>query len=197
MERIRSFIAIELPQEIKAELTSLEEKLKVGKHPGVKWVDPVGIHLTLKFLGGVTPDKITEIVEAISRVAQDASPLTLEIGELGTFPSWQRPQVVWVGLTGEISKLAALQKNVDTALVPLGFSPESRSFTAHLTLARLRESVPTQERQRFGQLVASTRFEPSHAFEVDALSLMKSQLTPTGAIYSRLASIKLGRTKQE
>ncbi len=192
MERIRSFIAIELPSEIKAGLTSLEERLKVGQHPFVKWVDPEGIHLTLKFLGNIAPTTVPDIVEAIARIAQPASPFHLQIGGLGVFPGWQRPQVVWVGVGGEVQKLATLQRGMEAALAPLGFPPESRSFSPHLTLGRLRERASPGDRRSFAQWAQSVRFEASLSFEVYALSLMKSQLTPSGAIYSRLASVELG-----
>ena len=193
MEQIRSFIAIELPSEIKAELTSLEERLISGQHPFVKWVAPEGIHLTLKFLGNVAQTTLPQIIEAVARIAQPISPFHLQIGGLGAFPNLQRPQVIWVGVGGEVEKLAALQRGVDAALAPLGFHPESRPFSPHLTLGRLRERASPRERQNFGQWVSSTKFETSLSFEVEALSLMKSQLTPSGAIYSQLASIKLGR----
>ncbi len=193
MEQIRSFIAIELPSEIKAELTSLEERLKARRHPFVKWVDPEGIHLTLKFLGNIALATVPQIIEAITKIAQPISPFHLQIGGLGAFPGWQRPQVVWVGVGGEVGKLTTLQRDIDAALSPLGFRPESRSFSPHLTLGRLREQASPGDRRSFAQWAQSVKFETSLRFEVGALSLMKSQLTPSGAIYSQLASIKLGR----
>jgi len=192
MEQIRSFIAIELPREIRAGLDSLEERLKAGQHPFVKWVDPEGIHLTLKFLGNIALTTVPEIIEAITKIAQPISPFRLQIGGLGVFPNWQRPQVVWVGIGGEVEKLAALQRDMEAALAPLGFPSESRSFKAHLTLGRLRERASPGDRQRFAAWARSIEFETSRPFEVSALRLMKSQLTPSGAIYSQLASVELG-----
>ena len=191
MELVRSFIAIELPQEIKAELTAMEENLKARRHPFVKWVDPENIHLTLKFLGSVALDTIPQIVEAMTRIAQPASPFSLQVRGAGAFPNWQRPQVIWVGIGGEIGRLAALQKELEAALSPLGFPPESRAFSPHLTLGRLRDRVSPEDRRRFGQWAESVKFEVSPSFEVDALRLMKSQLTPGGPIYSGLSSVHL------
>lgn len=122
MERIRSFIAIELPEEIRAELTSLEQRLQAGQHTFVKWVHPDGVHLTLKFLGSIGADLVPEIVEVMNRVARPASPMSLQIGGLGAFPSWNRPQVVWVGMGGEVDRLAKLQNNLESALTRLGFA---------------------------------------------------------------------------
>lgn len=191
MEQIRCFIAIELPAEIRAELNSLEARLRAGKHPFVKWVDTEGIHLTLKFLGNVASPRVSEIVEAMSRAAKGASTIHLQMGGLGVFPNWQRPQVVWVGVGGEIEKLSILQRNIETALAPLGFPPESRGFTAHLTLGRLRERVSPDERRKFGEWLHAAKFETKAAFQANSLCLIKSQLTPAGATYTRLASVEL------
>ena len=193
MEQVRSFIAIELPSGIKAELAFLEERLKKGQYPFVKWIDPESIHLTLKFLGNMAPTTVPQIIEALTGVAQGISPFSLQLGGMGAFPNFKRPRVVWVGIGGEVEKLALLQGAVDSALFPLNFPPESRAFSAHLTLGRLRERVPPGQIQGFGQWASSVGCETSTSFKVEALSLMKSQLTSSGAIYSQLASIELKR----
>jgi len=92
---------------------------------------------------------------------------------------------------GDTAKLASLQRDLETALAPLGFSPEPRSFSPHLTLARLREGASAEEKQRFAEHARATGSDSPLPFEVDALVLMRSQLTPSGAIYSRLATIGL------
>jgi len=191
MEQVRSFIAIELSEELKQELIQLEAQLKLGKQPWVKWVDPYSIHLTLKFLGSIAVDKIGDITRAMEVAAQGIPPFHLEVRDLGVFPNLRRVQVVWVGVGGEVDKLGQLQQRIESDLAPLGFAPESRPFTPHLTLARLRDWAPLDERQRFGQLIASTKFEAVHSIKVDAISLMRSQLTREGAIYSRVSSVRL------
>ncbi|MFC1932069.1 RNA 2',3'-cyclic phosphodiesterase [Chloroflexota bacterium] len=193
MEQIRSFIAIELPDELKLELDQLKAQLKSGTQPWVKWVDPNSIHLTLKFLGNISLDKAGEITRAIEKAAQGIPPFCLEVKDLGVFPNLKRVQIAWVGISGEIDKLAQLQQHIESNLALLGFVPESRPFTAHLTLARLRNQASLDERQRFGQLIASTRFEAG-IIKVDAISLMKSQLTREGAIYSRISSVRLKKS---
>ncbi len=191
MEQVRAFIAIELPDQVKASLSSLERRLGRDEQPCVKWVDPEGVHLTLKFLGSIPKEKVPRIVEAIAQVANGASPLQLELGMLGAFPSLGRPQVIWVGITGDVERLSLLQKGIDQALIPLGFNPESRSFTPHLTLGRLRERASPEERKSIGELMKATEFESGSILEAREISLVRSKLTPTGAIYSRLASIQL------
>jgi len=191
MEQIRSFIAIELPDELKQELSQLQAKLKSGVQSWVKWGDPYGIHLTLKFLGNIAINRTGEITKAMEEAAKGTAPFHLKVKQLGVFPNLRRVQVVWVGVSGEVDKLGQLQQRIESNLFHLGFAKESRSFTPHLTLARLRDQASSDERQRLGQLIASTSFESAHSIEVAAVNLMKSQLTREGAIYSRISSIKL------
>jgi 2'-5' RNA ligase len=191
MEQIRSFIAIELPDEVKSALAQLQTQLKTGKQLPVKWVDPYSIHLTLKFLGNIDLNKVREITGAMEAAAQGISPFKLEIKDLGVFPNLKRVRVVWVGVSGEVAQLSQLQQRIESNLVPLGFAREARSFTPHLTLARVREQASPDEQQSFGELIASTKFETVYEFDVDSINLMKSQLTREGAIYSRISSIKL------
>ena len=106
MEQIRSFIAIELPDELRRKLGQLETQLKSGKQPGVRWVNPESIHLTLKFLGNIGIDRTGEITRAMEEAAQVVAPFHLEIKDLGVFPNLKRVQVVWVGVSGEVDKLA-------------------------------------------------------------------------------------------
>jgi len=106
----------------------------------------------------------------------------------------RRVQVVWVGVSGEVAQLSELQQRIESNLAPLGFAAESRPFRPHLTLARLREQASLDKRQSFGQLIASTKFEAVYSFKVDSISLMRSQLTREGAIYSRLSSVGLGKS---
>jgi 2'-5' RNA ligase len=191
MEPVRCFIAIELPDEIKAGLKSIQAQLKSGSQTSVKWVDPYGIHLTLKFLGNVAVDRMGEITGAMGETVQGVSPFQLEVKDLGVFPNLRRVQVVWVGVSGEVDKLARLQQRLESVLAGLGFAPEGRRFTPHLTLARVRDQASPDERQRLGQLIADTRFEADYTFPVDAISLIRSQLSREGAIYSRISSVAL------
>jgi 2'-5' RNA ligase len=191
MEPIRSFVAIELPDELRVELGRLESQLKSESQPWVKWVDPNSIHLTLKFLGNIATEKITEITKAMEDATRDIPPFQLEVKELGVFPNLKRVQVAWVGLSGETDKLGQLQKGIESNLERLGFAPENRPFTPHLTLARIREQASLDERQRFGQLIADTKAQINYIIKVDSTSLMRSQLTRQGAVYTRISLAKL------
>ena len=153
MEQIRSFIAIELPQEVRQAFTRLQEKLKAGGGAPVKWVDAGNVHLTLKFLGNVDAAITGRIISAIEEAGRGMHPFQIHLSGLGGFPSIRRVQVVWVGLTGELEKLVQLQKSIEAKLVPLGFPAEARSFTPHLTLGRVRDYIRPEERQALGQLI--------------------------------------------
>ncbi len=193
MEQVRSFIAIKLPDELKLGLAQLEAQLKMSQQPWVKWVDPYSIHLTLKFLGSIAVDRISKITGAIEEAIQGISPFQLKVKDLGVFPNLRRAQVAWVGISGEVDKLSQLQQRLESNLARLGFVPESRLFTPHLTLARLRNRASPDERQSFGQLITTTRFEATYAIKVDAISLMRSQLTREGAIYNQISSVGLNK----
>lgn len=190
-EQIRSFVAIELPQNVKNELTQLESELEKPDHRFVKWVNPGAIHLTLKFLGNVPTKQIPEISNAIEQASKGIPPLHLQIASLGVFPNINQPRVLWVGIKGETASLQGLQQKIDSSLVPLGFAEEKRPFTPHLTLARVREGTSLIDRKGFGELVMSTNFESKHPISVETINLIKSQLTPEGAIYTCLLTVKL------
>ena len=191
MEQLRSFVAIELPDEVKLALNRLEDRLKSQKPLQVKWVDPKSIHLTLQFLGNISSGRITEITAALAEAANGFSSFHLEIKGLGVFPNPRRVQVAWVGVSGEVEQLLTLQKRIQSNLSPLGFVPESRPFTPHLTVARVREQASLEERQGFGQLIMGTKFEELYSFTVDSIALMRSQLIRSGAIYTRLNYVRL------
>ena len=194
-EQIRSFIAIELSEEVKDGLTQLRSELERAEHTFVKWVEPGGIHLTLKFLGNILFKQVAEMAKAIEEATQGISPFHLEISGLGAFPNLKRPAVLWVGIGGEIDKLLRLQQNIDSALAPFGFAREERPFVPHLTLARIRQGASPMERKSFGELAMSTNFETRYSLGVEAISLMRSQLTPAGAIYTCLAEVGLETRK--
>lgn len=194
MEQIRSFIAIELPQELKLELGRLQASLKVDK-PRIKWVNPEGMHLTLKFLGNVPATSINDITQAMTESAAKVSPFKLEVGHLGVFPNMKRVQVVWVGLGGELDRIKQLHKLLEINLSRLGFAAEKRPFSPHLTLARVGNEASPDERQRFGELIATTSFETDKVIPVNSIVFMKSQLTSQGAIYTKIGLAELKKDR--
>ena len=190
-QTIRSFIAIELPESVKTGIQQLQTQLTLSQYSFVKCVAPQGIHLTLKFLGNISAQKVTEITKVMEQASQGVIPFQLQITEVGAFPNVRRPRVLWVGIKGDVDKLVGWQQRLDNGLVPLGFAKEARPFTPHLTLARLRENCSPGDRLRFGEMFAGAQVEVDYKFTVTSLNLMRSQLLPTGAVYSSLAEVKL------
>jgi 2'-5' RNA ligase len=188
---IRSFIAVELPEAVKTGIQQLQTELTLPRYSFVKCVAPEGIHLTLKFLGNVSAQKISEITGVMEQASQGVNPFPLQLTEVGAFPNMRRPRVLWVGIKGEVHKLVDWQQRLDNGLVPLGFAKEARPFTPHLTLARVRENCSPADRLHLGETVARAHAEVDNKFTVTSLNLMRSQLFPTGAVYSSLAEVKL------
>ncbi|MFC1909901.1 RNA 2',3'-cyclic phosphodiesterase [Chloroflexota bacterium] len=194
VEFIRCFIAIELPENFKKALAGLQSALGRGRTPFVKWVEPAGIHLTLKFLRSVSASTVDEIVLAMEESVKGVASFRLNNSGLGVFPNMDRVKVIWVGLKGEINSLDSLQKRLEDNIEQLGFPRESRAFTPHLTLARIREDALPEERQKIGKRILSASFDEDYDVPVSSMCLIKSQLTPGGAIYTRLANIDFNGT---
>ncbi|NIN69358.1 MAG: RNA 2',3'-cyclic phosphodiesterase [Anaerolineae bacterium] len=194
MEQIRTFVAIELDDGLKKRLTEAQDLLKGrGIADLVRWVKPGGIHLTLKFLGNVPADRINEIIVAINQGSRGIRPFALSFGRLGCFPSPSRPNVIWIGVDGDTETLTRLQGGIENRLSTLGHPPEKRKYTPHLTLGRVARHVETGERRQLGRLIEKQSIDLLGEMTVLEVSLMKSELSPAGAKYSRLAAIDLER----
>jgi len=186
-QSIRSFIAVELP----AEVTSLLDNVQQGlKALGLKarWVRPSNIHLTLKFLGDIDPAAIEDIGQAMAEATGDCAPFTLTVGGIGFFPNSRRPRVVWIGLGGATADLLNLQRNLAERLAAVGFAKEKRSFKAHLTLGRIRQAVNPNI---LGQAIEDYSDLGNLKFSPDRIILFKSDLKPSGAVYSHLKQATL------
>jgi 2'-5' RNA ligase len=184
---VRLFVALDIPEAVRTAIKSLIGELK-PLDDSWKWVRTVNLHVTLKFLGEVAPDKLTKIVEAL-RTAPAAGPVVLTFRGLGFFPNEHRPRVLWVGMDAPQS-LIGLAAAVEATLVGVGFAREEREFTPHLTLARskngtvspqLREAIATLSAMQFGMMDAST------------FHLVESRLKSSGPEYTTLESFPLAR----
>lgn len=192
---MRLFIALELPPEVRQAATQVVRELK-SSGADVKWVKPESMHLTIKFLGETPDQQVADIRKALEEALAGKSALDLTIKECGSFPGAKKPQVVWLGLDGQIEQLRDLAGAIEARLELLGFPPERRSFKAHLTLGRLRRG-PKRGGKRGGSVVpllraiAANKDYQGPAFRADHVVLMKSTLTPSGPIYEPLAEFKL------
>ncbi|GAB4576388.1 MAG: RNA 2',3'-cyclic phosphodiesterase [Anaerolineae bacterium] len=192
-EPLRLFIALELPDHVLQALQTLQSRLR--QQPGgqaVRWVRPEGIHLTLKFLGEVPARQEADITRAMEAAALGHTALALQAMGVGCFPNPRKPRVIWVGLAGDLARLNALQGAVERALNPLGFPPEKRGFSPHLTLGRTRRDARPDAIRALSALVTGVQVEsPLAEWEAASVSLIRSELRPDGARYTRLASAAL------
>ncbi|MCC7352138.1 MAG: RNA 2',3'-cyclic phosphodiesterase [Anaerolineae bacterium] len=190
---IRAFIAIELNEAVQVALREVQERLKKAVPRGsVRWVQPEGVHLTLKFLGNIPAAQVPEIAEALLRAGANVAPFTLTVEGRGCFPDSRRPNVIWVAVTEKTGALARLQRAIEAEISPLGYPPEGRAFRPHLTLGRTNRDAGSDRLRQVGAAVEATVVEVLGTVEVRSLSLIRSELRPGGAVYTRLAEAPLG-----
>ena len=186
---IRAFVAIELGGGAKRALADAIAALRAERIAALRPVRPEGVHLTLKFLGDVAPERVARVGEALVGVAARYAPFSLALGDTGFFPAGNasRARVVWVGVEGDMDALGELQGEVDDALAALGFARERQAFRPHLTLARLHNRASPSDRRRAVAALANHKLPPDVRIHADGVSLMQSDLQPGGARYSRIA----------
>jgi len=184
---IRSFIAIDFPEETRKALEDIQKELKQCG-AGVRWVKPSSIHLTLKFLGNIHPTQVEDIALAVAQEVRDEPPITLGAAGLGAFPGRRKPRVIWIGMEGEVQRLTRIQARVENALEPLGFVREKRPFRPHLTIGRVKDH---RKLQALIDAMAELKIPKFDSFDVTEIILYKSDLRPTGAIYTKLHRMSL------
>jgi len=187
---IRTFIAVEIDSAVRRRAQDVIEALRTAQ-ADVKWVDPQNLHLTLKFLGDVPAESISDVSQAVAEAAAGQPPFELEILGVGAFPNAHRPRTVWLGSGDSEAGLAALHEEIDSALDELGYPREHRAFQAHLTIGRVRSGRATAELARL--LEQHAGFDAGRT-AISEVVVFSSQLTPKGPIYEALSRAKLGRT---
>jgi 2'-5' RNA ligase len=190
----RAFIALPLPRQVIAYLSKVQHCLAAaGIH--ARWVRPEGMHLTLKFIGRLAPEKTPAVDAVLDRAAAHYSPLQLTALGLGGFPNRRRPRVLWVGISGETAQLERLQQDIDTGLAALGWPGEKRPFKGHLTLARARGNRPFE--RGIEPIVAQCEPREPFGFVADRLTLFRSRLRPEGAVYDTCSQRVLKRSADD
>jgi RNA 2',3'-cyclic 3'-phosphodiesterase len=188
---MRTFIALELSEPVRQALAEIQKKLH-GPIRGARWTRPEGTHLTLKFLGESNPDQVKAICLALDEISTGFGSFSLTLAGVGAFPRASNPNVIWIGLE-ENAELVTLQKMVEERIAPLGFPSEKRPFRGHLTLARLSgEYWPQELRDRFLEMGSVCS---GVTWVVDSVVLFRSDLKPSGAIYTKIHSsiLKTGK----
>lgn len=183
---MRSFVAIELPAEVKRALGALQDDLRAAR-ADVNWVKPENFHLTLKFLGEVEERRIEEVERTCAEAASAARKFDLKLEGVGLLPHRRQPRVVYVAVGGQVGELSELHRAVEEKLGAVGFEKEARAFKPHITMGRVKSP------QRARELVALCEAQQlaPREFAVGEIALMRSELHPTGARYTRLGQAAL------
>lgn len=184
---VRCFVAVEIPAPIQELLKPVQIDLQSHIRKGTSWTNLGNFHLTLKFLGDVRPEKIDVVSEAIQRVADTHSPFSIKFGGIGAFPNLARPRVIWVGVKDGASIVSQLAKTVNLELAHLGFLTDNR-FHPHLTLARVRTAINLEPLKN---ILRKYNTINDAAMSVNQITLMQSQLHPSGAVYTPLRLCQL------
>ena len=183
---MRTFVAVEVSKEIHDSLGMIESSLKYAG-ADVKWVDPAMIHLTLKFLGEITDKKADDVKGALDAIASATAPFDLSIKDMGVFPTAGHPRVLWVGLDKGLRETVLLASGVDEVLSHIGFTKETRVFSPHLTIGRVRSPRNTPQLvEKISSVTANSKFFEVPAHRVSSLILFRSTLTPHGSVYTKL-----------
>jgi 2'-5' RNA ligase len=183
---MRTFIAVELPPEVKRKIEEVQSPLK-RTDTYVAWVKPGNVHLTLKFLGEVEEERIEDVFQGTETALKGSKAFNLSLKGLGCFPNLRRPRVVWLGVDKGKDGLAFMQRQIEEELSELKFPKEQRPFSAHLTIGRVKSP---KNIEKLISLIETTNFQTEEVV-VDEVVVMKSQLHPQGAIYTPLKKIKL------
>ena len=185
---MRTFIALEISQSTREALGNLAAGLKprLGR---ISWVKPGRMHLTLKFLGEIEENLAGPIGDGLEEICAARAPFSLEVRGLGCFPNPRRPRVIWAGLQGDIERAGELQRAIDRRLEQLGFAPENKPFSPHVTLGRVKGDVRVGELQRALEEYSNSEFGIEN---FDQVMLMRSQLRPEGPVYTPLGQYPMG-----
>lgn len=185
-DTVRTFICIEIPASISERIGNLQTQLK-AIDAQVSWAKPSNIHLTLKFLGAVEATQIQNVAGAVQRAVAGINKFAIEISGAGCFPSTRNPRVLWIGLPAVPEALKQLYANLEDELSRKGFARETRKFSPHLTIGRLRGR---KNATQLAELLVESGFT-AERFTASEVIVMRSDLKPAGSIYTRQATVNL------
>jgi len=183
-ENVRAFIAVELSKAAKDEIERIINSLK-DADTNTKWLSSQTMHLTLKFLGSVSPEKVKDITSSIKTISEDITTFNITFSDIGVFPSERRPKVVWVGIKDDNGEVQALSSKVEGAMEKEGFTREDRPFTPHITLGRIKNG---KNIDKLMSITKSINVSPIVS-TISRIVLFRSELTSKGAIHTPISKI--------
>jgi 2'-5' RNA ligase len=190
MEVFRLFIAADLPQAVKAALVAAQEHLRRGRLP-VRWVAPDAMHLTLRFLGDTSSDRIPAIEQAMRGALAGNAAIALHLTVIGAFPTIMRPSVIWAGVGGATAALERAQADLEDGLAAIGIARETRPFHPHLTLGRVRRDADAAALEQLRAALRQPPALPPIAWPVERIVLFRSELRREGSVYTEIVDCKL------
>jgi 2'-5' RNA ligase len=191
MSLLRAFIAVEIPPEIHQAIEKQTASMRASLNKSlVRWVPTDNVHLTLKFLGDVSPTNLEMLAQMLNVEVSKHPVFEMEFGGLGAFPNPKRPRVIWIGIQAPTG-LEALQHGIEAAAATLGYPPEKRPFSPHLTIGRVKKKGGSPGMQKIRAALEETQVGSLGTAMVTAVHLFKSDLKPTGAVYTKLFSAPL------
>ncbi|HEX5941436.1 MAG TPA: RNA 2',3'-cyclic phosphodiesterase [Anaerolineales bacterium] len=190
MNLLRAFIAVEIPLELREAIGGATAPLQKGIGSSVRWVPTENMHLTLKFLGDVSPANVEMLSQMLRAEAGLFNCFDLDLSGIGSFPNLKRPRVIFIGIHAP-PMLEALQRGIESASRRLGYESEERGFSPHLTIGRVKQNVTATEQQSIRRALEETRIDSLGTARVDSVHLYKSDLKPAGSVYTRLYSAPL------
>jgi len=185
---IRSFLAFELPEDIKKIVTRVSGEIRESSLD-VRWVRPERIHLTVVFMGDIQSEQIPSMGEVLSAVCSSYEHFRISLKPLGCFPNSRSPRVIWLGIDGDLERMSRFRDDLQHALSPFGIKEEERAFRPHLTLGRFKK--PGKRQTELEQLLAKYGDVASPACALDELALFRSDLKPGGAVFTKMLSWRL------
>ena len=202
---LRTFIAVEIPAATRFYVSRRQEHMRAYLERQslawcFRWTDADSLHLTLRFLGETTIAQRTQLARDLPSAARAWQPVDLYVGGIGCFPSFRRPNVVWIGIEGMVAELHTIQAEVERLVQATGFAAETRSFSPHLTVGRARRGISSRDLQQTGQALQRYVSEGVQTdaggnttwFTVDHIVHMRSDLRPSGSIYTPLTDVPFG-----
>lgn len=188
MSVVRAFIAVDLPPDLQERLADVTKDLKaqMGTVP-VRWVPSENMHLTLKFLGDVSLSNLGVLQDILRGEAVDREQMVISLGGLGAFPNVRHPRVVWVGVEAP-PELISLQRGIDKQTARVGYSPERRPFSPHITLGRVSRNATPEEVRIVGDVLKTISIGYLGVARIKGVHLYRSDLQSSGAVYSQIFS---------
>ena len=187
MGLLRAFIAVEIPHEIRQAIHKATSGFRQATDSLIRWVQPENMHLTLKFLGDVSPSNVDMLTQMLRAETDSSHCFDIHIGGLGSFPNPRRARVIYIGIQAPV-ELEAIQHRVESASHRLGYESEVRPFSPHLTIGRVKQDASASDQQKIRQALEKIHIDSLGTARVDSVHLFKSELKPSGSVYTKLFS---------